>query len=105
MFPTFANEWAEQGMPPEDGLVDDVYYEWTHHRVVNAFLDHLSASGVQFTDDQFSQLGEWLNAAVEGEGALENAVSTCFLEHMHQVELDDVMSPYLSEKAKSRSHA
>jgi hypothetical protein len=105
LFPTFSSEWAEQGMPPEDGLVDNVYYEWTHHQVVNAFLNHLSASGVQFADDQFRQLGAWLNAAVEVDGALENAVSTCFLEHMHQVGLDRIISPHLSEKAKSRSHA
>ena len=105
MFPPFAEEWALEGMPPEDGLVDSVYYEWKHHHVLQVFLDYFSSNAAQFSSTQVKKLGDWLNEAVAAGGDLENAVSTCFLEHMHQVRIDGLLSPHLSNEARRRSHA
>jgi hypothetical protein len=49
-------------------------------------------------------LGEWVNQAVSVDDALENAVSTSFLEHARQVGIDRVLGPYLNSKAKDKSH-
>jgi hypothetical protein len=37
------------------------------------------------------------------ENEIENAVATCFLEHMHQVRIDRVLAPYLSRARKEKS--
>ncbi|MGH7725596.1 MAG: hypothetical protein ACREOU_09225 [Candidatus Eiseniibacteriota bacterium] len=104
-FPSFADWWAKEEAPSEDGLVDGVYYEWTHHRVVAEFLTYFSANPAQFTPKQLKWLGDWINDAVSAGGDLESAVSTCFLEHMRQVGINRVLAPYLSRQAKVRSHA
>ena len=105
VFPSFAESWADEEAPPEDGLVDGVWYEWTHHRVMAEFLDYFSINHSQFTEKQLKWLGEWLNDAVSVDGDLENAVSTCFLEHIPQVKINRVLAPYLSRVAKAKSHA
>ncbi len=39
LFPDFEAWWKiEEAPPPEDGLVDGVFYQWTHHRVMQEFL-------------------------------------------------------------------
>jgi hypothetical protein len=105
MFPSFADWWAEEKAPPEDGLVDGLYYEWSHHRVAATFLCYFSTNHPQFTRKQLKQFGDWVNMALMTEGDLENAVATCFLEHLHQVGMHRVLAPYLSRKAKSKTHA
>ena len=55
-----------------------------------------------FTANQLRAFGEWVNGAVSVEP--ENAVSTCFLEHARQIRIDRVLRPYLSSKAKDKSH-
>jgi hypothetical protein len=37
-FPSFAASWAEENAPANDGLVDGVYHEWTHHAVTGNFV-------------------------------------------------------------------
>ena len=90
IFPTFADWWAKEEAPPEDGLVDGVYYQWTHNRVMMEFLAYFSANHSQLTEKQFQRLGDWINEAVAADGKLENAVSTCFLEHMRQARINRV---------------
>ena len=41
-----------------------------------------------------------INEAVDAGGDLENAVSTGFLEHLHQIEATKYLLPYLTERAK-----
>ena len=88
LFPTFSEWWENEEAPPaEDGLVDGIYYEWTHHRILQEFLIYFGMNHHLFDEKHLRTLGSWLNAAVSGGGVLENAVSTCFLEHTHQVEV------------------
>jgi hypothetical protein len=105
LFPDFQKQWAEEEAPPEDGLVDGVYYEWTHHAVLRQFLEFFAQHHNSFTEAQLRGLGDWINSAVTQEGEIENAVATCFLEHMRQVRLDRVLVPYLSRVAKQKARA
>lgn len=105
LFPSFKEVWDEEGAPPEDGLVDGVYFEWTHHQVMRAFLSYFSANHQSLTERQLQQFSSWVNNAVSTDDELENAVSTCFLEHAQQVRINRVLAPYLSRRAKDKQHA
>jgi hypothetical protein len=83
MFPSFEEWWKDEQAPPEDGLVDGVYYKWTHHRVMFEFLEYFGQEPRVLYRETAQTV--WLNAAVSSDSELENAISTCFLEHMHQV--------------------
>ena len=41
-----------------------------------------------------------VNRAVEQGGDLENAISTCFLEHASQIGVRKLIAPYLSKETK-----
>jgi hypothetical protein len=75
------------------------------HRVMMIFGPYFAANQRAFSDKQLAKLGRWINQAVESGGNLENAVSTCFLEHLHQLKVNRKLVPYLSESAKQRTHA
>jgi hypothetical protein len=105
VFPPFRAAWAEEGAPPEDGLVDGVYYQWTHHAVMGVFLSYFAANHAYFTEKQLRRFGDWVNHAVSVDDDLENAVSTCFLEHVRQVKINRVLAPYLSRRAKDKQRA
>ena len=102
LFPSFGAWWEkeEEGLPPEDGLVDGVYFEWSHHAVLRQFLLYFSTNHQSFTPRQLQRFGTWVDNAIATRNDLENAVSTCFLEHMRQVKINRVLAPYLSANAK-----
>lgn len=102
IFPAFEAAWAEEGAPPEDGLVDGVYYEWSHHAILSDFLEFFAKNHASFSEQQLRAVGEWINDAVFDGGDLENAVSTCFLEHTRGVRINRTLQPYLSPEAKRR---
>lgn len=105
MFPPFKDEWVKEGAPAEDGLVDGVYYQWTHHALLRAFLHYFASNRDAFSERELRRLGDWINHAVLTNDDLENAVSTCFLEHSRQVRINRVLAPYLSRRAKDKQHA
>jgi hypothetical protein len=104
IFPAFEASWAEEKAPPEDGLVEGVYYEWSHHAVLRKFLEYFAMNHGSFSAKQLRVFGAWVNRAVSVNDDLENAVSTCFLEHARQVGIDRVLGPYLLSRAKDKSH-
>jgi len=77
----------------------------SHHRVMMAFASHFGARHGSYSPKQLAQLGNWLNAGVAAGGELENAISTCFLEHARQLKVNRVLAPYLSPLAKRSTHA
>ncbi|MCL2310528.1 MAG: hypothetical protein FWC42_09745 [Proteobacteria bacterium] len=79
--------------------------ELTLHCVMSLFAQYFGKNGGRFSEKQLRQLGEWLNFAVSAPGELENAVSTCFLEHTRQLKVNQLLAPYLSKLAKEKSHA
>ena len=45
IFPDFDEWWKIRESPsPEDGFVDGVFYQWTHHRVMQEFLMYFARS-------------------------------------------------------------
>jgi hypothetical protein len=68
------------------------------------FAEYFGANSKCFSKKQLCRLGEWLSEAVSVSGPLENAVSTCFLEHVHQLKVDRRLAPYLSKSAKEKFH-
>ena len=80
--------------------MDGVYYEWTHHAVLRQFLLYFSTNHKSFTQQQLQRFGGWVDDAIAANDNLENALSTCFLEHTRQVKIDRVLAPYLSANAK-----
>ena len=106
VFPDFEEWWkVAESPPPEDGLVDGVFYQWTHHRVMQEFLMYFAKKHSFFTERQLRRFGDWISKAVAVDGHIENAVSTCFLEHTRQVKINRVLAPYLSPVTKAKSHA
>jgi hypothetical protein len=100
LFPAFEQEWRadDPGYEPSSG-------ELTYHRIMFEFTQYFGGVAHSLTENQLKQFGAWVNVAVSKDGPLENAVSTCFLEHMHQVKVNRLLRPYLSNEAKGKSHA
>jgi len=93
ILPALAKEWNE-------GEVFSANRECTYHVVFLSFgpksLRLLDAA----TTKQIKEFCVLINYAVEKGGELENAVSTCFLEHASQIGVRKMLKPYLSAKAK-----
>jgi hypothetical protein len=79
--------------------------ELNNHRIMMIFAKYFAANRASFSAKQLRRLGDWLNSAVAAGGELENAVSTCFLEHVRQLKVNRMLAPYLSQAAKDRTHA
>lgn len=79
--------------------------ELTLHHVMHLFAEYFGRNSIHFSTKQLHDLGEWINSAVSVPGELENAVSTCFLEHTHQIKVNKLIAPYLSKLAKEKSRA
>ena len=77
----------------------------TFHSVVMAFTQFFGAEKVSFSEDELRPFGALINAAVAAGGSLENAFGTCLLEHLHQIRASKILRPYLSERARERTHA
>lgn len=86
-----------------DGAIHDATP--TYHSVLSAFAPFFGGGSVSFSEQQLRAFGDLVNAAVAESGALENAFATCLLEHLHQIRAARVLRPYLSERARERTHA
>jgi hypothetical protein len=73
------------------------------HCAMRNFTDYFSENHREFSEHQLASLGRLLNEAVTVDDNLENAVSTCMLEHLHQINGYEILSPYLSRKARERT--
>src|ERR1044072_549721 len=80
-----------RGLPPREDGID----EWRFLSTEPSPRDARSSR----------RFGDWISKAVAVDGHIENAVSTCFLEHTRQVKINRVLAPYLSPVAKAKSHA
>ena len=73
------------------------------HSVMMAFTDHFGESQANFSRKQIERLSEFINSSVEFDDKLENAVSTCLLEHLRQIEGYTTLAPFLSARAKMKT--
>jgi hypothetical protein len=74
------------------------------HCVMYHFTEYLGESINALSEQQRSALGDLINESVSVDDDLENAVSTCLLEHLHQIDCLIALSPYLSTTAKQRTY-
>ena len=96
--PLFATEWAEEHADKE---------EWplTFHRVMSTFTYAFGVARDSLSAPQIENVGNLVNDCVAIDDDLENAVSTCFLEHLHQIDSLKALWPYLSPRARRECHA
>ncbi|HEX3104515.1 MAG TPA: hypothetical protein VHQ22_08705 [Terriglobales bacterium] len=96
IFPEFSSE---------DVLHDVGTSDYGLHTVMRNFTEYFGAEGSTASERQLRALGGLIDEAVAVDDQLENAVSTCMLEHLRQIKAYKILSPYLSRKAKQRTHA
>jgi hypothetical protein len=77
----------------------------TFHSVMIPFTQYFGGKVDSLATTQLKALGVLVNEAVQLEDGWENAVSTCFLEHLRQIKSYRSLAPYLSTIAKNRTHA
>ena len=95
IFPSFSAYCEEEEIQPETTL----------HFVMMDFTSYFGRNCETFSESQLKKLGHFINDAVAVDDMLENAVSTCFLEHLRQVRSYKTLSPFLSRQAKDKTHA
>ena len=95
IFPGFSAEYEDGEIQPETTL----------HFVMRDFTTYFSGNRDTFSESQLKKLAHFINDAVAVDDNLENAVSTCFLEHLHQVRSYKMLAPFLSRQAKDKTHA
>ncbi len=96
IFPQFGNQDIVEdvaGSPVGIGL----------HCVMHHFTCYFGADLQEFSESQLASLGRLLDEAVMVDDQLENAVSTCLLEHLRQISAYTAISPYLSKRAKEKT--
>ena len=77
----------------------------TFHFILQPFTQYFGANQSTLSQLQLRQLADLINRAVEEPDELENAVATCFLEHLHQVRGYKTLAPLLSPLAKRKTRA
>jgi hypothetical protein len=74
------------------------------HFVMRCFTEHFGARAALSSQKQLKDLGALVNDAVANhDDVIENAVSTCFLEHLQQVRGYKPLVPFLSTTAKRKT--
>ena len=71
------------------------------HYLMSEFAVFFGRHADSSSDRQLQRLCEFFVLAVADGSVLENAVSTCFLEHTRQIKVNRVLGPWLA-KARSR---
>ena len=85
--------------------VEEIQPETTLHFVMIDFSTYFGINRDTFTESQLRKLAQFINDAVAVDDNLENAMSTCFLEHLRQTRSYKLLAPFLSRQAKDKTHA
>jgi hypothetical protein len=94
VFPDFANDCTREELSGETTL----------HFVMIDFASYFGC-GERFSQAQLKSVGAFVNDAVMVDDDLENAVCTCFLEHLRQIRGCKALAPHLSPRAKAKMRA
>ncbi|WP_436044157.1 hypothetical protein [Pseudoxanthomonas sp. LjRoot143] len=92
IFPSFPAYWAKD-------IEDDGQPSSSLHYVYMSLMPFLKKA--QPTQKQWQLLADHLSRAVAAGGDQENAADTCVLEHLHQVGLNRILRPMLSQEARA----
>jgi hypothetical protein len=96
IFPSFAavlDEPVDSELEPESA---------TFHAVMRDFAWYFAKEAGSFSEKQFQLTAELLTRSVEQVGQLENAVSTCFLEHTRQLKVNRQLAPWFAKARAKR---
>lgn len=85
-------------LPPEEDEPE------TFHRVMCEFTYSFGKAASSLSPTKLRQIANLINDAVDRSDNLENAVTTCFLEHLHQIHAHNILWPYLSKKARAECY-
>jgi len=98
LFPAYRRHW-EAGDNPfiSDGGT------FSYDGLMIAFCDYFSKNALSFSDKQLRDLAGLIDAAIVHDGSLDDAVSYCFLGHLHKIEGSKALTPFLSSTARERS--
>ncbi len=77
----------------------------SYHSLLNDFIYFYGKNSTTFTERQLRNFAEVINSAVDAGGTLENAFSTCFLEHLEQIKCRKPLLSFLSAASRTRLHA
>lgn len=97
IFPDFLEDYPIEALKEEGS-------ESLHFVMLN-FTPYFSRNRRSFSEKQLKAFAVFINEAVVVEDSLENAVSTCFLEHLQQTQSYKTLAPFLSSNAKKKTHA
>jgi hypothetical protein len=95
IFPSFGQQW-------DNGESFGYDSDYSYHSVflfLGPMCFKLLSEGNVKQQDKFCTL---INLCVAQGGKLENAVSTCFLEHASQLGVRKIIKPHLSPEAKQQ---
>ena len=99
LFPSFAEEAEDPTeWPPEAG-------EFTFHTVMFNFTPFFGKEIERFSSKQLAEFGKFLHAVSLTTGSLENAVSTCFLEHTRQIKVNKRLQPWITAARSKKRDA
>ena len=73
------------------------------HFVMRRFAENFPRFAATASLRNLERLAQLINKAVERDDFLENAISTCFLEHLRQIGAYKRLSPFLSGTAKRKT--
>ena len=83
--------------------------EWwdtlSFHSVMQEFLPFFAKCAASTSPRQLSELALLLDSGMSEPGKLENAIDTCFLEHLRQVKAEKFLRRYLAQAARQRRNA
>lgn len=96
------NIFPEYRLPPASPIQGE---DPSFHSVLIDFCTDCGRLVNCASERQLSAFGHLINAVVEKGGDLENAFSTCVLEHLHQIGALQTLRPYLSKLACERTRA
>ena len=94
IFPGFSAHCEDEEIQPDTTL----------HFVMSDFTTYFSGNRDTLSESQLRKLAQFINDAVAVDDNLENAVGTCFLEHLRQVRSYKILAPFLSRQAKDKTH-
>ena len=99
IFPEFRPHWEVE----DNEFIEGGHF--TYHGLMFMFSNYFTVRIAESSDKQIRALAEVFNQAVTKDDDLENAVSTVFLEHMHQLKVTKLFGPFLTAQAKRKAHA
>lgn len=102
LFPEFEKEWQDELEGHEDSANYIGYrVDITFHQVIQTFAPYGSKFLETLQPKQLGRFCKFINEAVESGGDLENALSTCLLEHASQLEIIKILKPKLTGAARN----